>query len=108
MIGICLHKILLPVLRSFVAQKMSTHYLSLKSSKNIDKQVYSARMEKDGSFYFNYGSINNNLNKFRRDFCRYDYKVKTAEDLGKLYLEPKMAKYKGKFKCDRVSSCKSK
>ena len=43
----------------------------------------------------NYGSINNNWGNFKKKVRSYDYKVGTAEDLGKLYLEPHMAKFTG-------------
>ncbi len=91
MIGICLNRLLLPVLRDFTGQKISKHYTSLKSLNAIDTQGPSTYMKKDGSFVLKYGSINNNKGKK----SPYDYKVTTAEDLGKLYLEPHMAKFTG-------------
>lgn len=94
-IGICLNRLLLPVLRDFARREISKHYVSLKRSSNIDSQVYPAYKKKDGSFDFNYGSINNNWRNFKRKERLYDYKVLTAEDLAKLYLEPKMALFTG-------------
>ena len=52
-------------------------------------------MKKDGSFDLNYGTINSNLRRFKRKVHLYDYKVVSAEDLAKLYLEPHMAKFTG-------------
>ena len=50
MIGICLNRLLLPVLRDFVAQEIPKHYTSLKSAHGIDTQVFGHFFEKDGSF----------------------------------------------------------
>ena len=52
-------------------------------------------MTYDGPFQLNYGSINNNWGNFKRKTRSYDYKVGTAIDLAKLYLEPHMAKFTG-------------
>ena len=94
-IGICLYRVLLPVLRDFVAQEIPKHYTPLKSTRGIDTQVYGRHMTHDGASQLNYGSINNNWGNFKRKALSYDYKVGTAEDLAKLYLEPHMAKFTG-------------
>ena len=95
-IGICLNRLLLPVLRDFAGQEISKHYTSLKSSYGIDTQVFGSHLIHDGTFKLNYGSINNNLGRFKRKERSYDYKVTTDVDLAKLYLEPHMAKFTGK------------
>ena len=95
MIGICLNRLLLPVLRTFVAQEIPKHYATLKSAHGIDAQVFGHFFFFFCSFLLNYGSINNNWGKFKRKDRLYDYKVNTAEDLAKLYLEPHMAKFTG-------------
>ena len=74
---------------------MLNHYTSLKSAHGIDTQVYGGHKTHDGASQLNYGSINNNLGNFKKSVHLYDYRVKTAEDLAKLYLEPKMAKFTG-------------
>ena len=94
-IGICLNRLLLPVLRDFTGQEILKHYTSLKSSRKIDAQVVSSHLTHDRSFKLNYSSINNNWVKFRRKELLYDYKVATDVDLAKLYLEPHMAKFTG-------------
>ena len=99
MIGICLNRLLLPVLRDFTGQEITKHYVTLKSTSKIDTQVHPGHMKKDGSFDLNYGSINNNWGRFKRKERLYDYKVTTDVDLAKLYLEPKMAKFTGKKIC---------
>ena len=95
MIGICLNRLLLPVLRDFVGQKIPKHYASLKSVHGIDTQVFGGHLTRDGASQLNYGSINNNWGNFKKKVRSYDYKVGTAEDLAKLYLEPHMAKFTG-------------
>ena len=92
MIGICLNRLLLPVLRDFVGQEIPKHYASLKSAHGIDTQVFGGHLTRDGASQLNYGNINNN---WRKKKSSYDYKVGTAEDLAKLYLEPRMAKFTG-------------
>ena len=94
-IGICLNRVLLPVLRDFAGQEIPKHYAALKSAHGIDTQVFGRHLANDGPFQLNYGSINNNWGMFKRKTRSYDYKVNTAEDLAKLYLEPHMAKFTG-------------
>ena len=100
-IGICLNRLLLPVLRDFTRQEMSKHYTSLKSSNRIDTQVFGAPhlLTYDGPFKLNYSSINNNWGAFKRKERLYDYKVTTDVDLAKLYLEQHMAKFTGETIC---------
>ena len=98
-IGICLNRLLLPVLRDFTGQEISKHYTSLKGSKTIDTQVFGSQLTHDGSFKLNYSSINNNWGRFKRKERSYDYKVTTDVDLAKLYLEPHMAKFTGETIC---------
>ena len=94
-IGICLNRLLLPFLRDFVGKEMHKHYASLKSVHGIDTQVYGGHLTRDGRLQLNYGSINNNWGNFKKNVHFYDYRVGTAEDLAKLYLEPHMAKFTG-------------
>ena len=91
-IGICLNRLLLPVLRDFVSREIPKHYTSLKSKHGIDTQVSGSHLPRDKKMKLNYGNINNN---WRKKKSPYDYKVGTAEDLAKLYLEPRMAKFTG-------------
>ncbi len=88
-----MHTVLLPALLDVVHQEICQFYIWLKSSKAIDTQVFGAHMKNDGSFPFNYASINNNQKG--KTPKMYDYKVTSAEDLGKLYLQPHMAKFTG-------------
>ena len=98
-IGICLNRLLLPVLRDFTGQEISKHYTSLKSSHKIDTQAFRSQLTHDGSFKLNYSSINNNWGRCKRKEGLYDYRVTTDVDLAKLYLEPHMAKFTGETIC---------
>ena len=99
MIGICLNRLLLPVLRDFNGQEILKHYTSLKSSNRIDTQVFGSHLIHDRSFKLNYSSINNNWVTFKRKERSYNYKVTTDVDLAKLYLEPHMAMFTGETIC---------
>ena len=99
MIGICLNRLLLPVLRDFTGQGILKHYTTLNSSNGIDTQVFGSHLIQDASFKLNYSSINNNWVTFKREKRLYDYKVTTDVDLAKLYLEPHMAKFTGETIC---------
>ncbi|XP_068689388.1 uncharacterized protein [Montipora foliosa] len=94
-IGICLNRLLLPVLRDFVAQEIPKHYTALNRSHGLSTQVYGSHLKQDGAFQLNYGSINSNWGRFKKKLAKYDCKVSSAEELGKLYLEPHMAKFTG-------------
>ena len=98
-IGICLNRLLLPVLRDFTGREISKHYTSLKSLNGIDTQVFGSHLTHDCSFKLNYGSINNNWRRFKGKERLYDYKITTDVDLAKLYLEPHMAKFTGETIC---------
>ena len=98
-VGISLNRLLLPVLRDFVGQEIPKHHIALKGAHGIDTQVFPRHLPNGGPFQLNYGSINNNLGMFKRKVRSYDYKVNTAEDLAKLYLEPHMAKFTGWSVC---------
>ena len=95
-IGICLNRILLPPLRDFVAKEMTKHYKALQTAHKIDTQDNNHYLPRDGGFEFNYGSINSNWDLWKRKKVSYNYNVGSADELAKLYLEPKMAKFTGK------------
>ncbi|XP_067018532.1 uncharacterized protein [Acropora muricata] len=94
-IGIGLNKVLLPPLRDVVAKEIPKHYAALQTAHKIDTQVYKNYLPKDGVSEFNYGSINSNWDCWKRKKASYNYNVSSAEELAKLYLEPKMAKFTG-------------
>ncbi|XP_076362998.1 uncharacterized protein LOC143253279 isoform X2 [Tachypleus tridentatus] len=96
-VGICLHSIVSPSLRKYVAPMMKKLYVELKMSKKIHKQSYSNYLKKypvTNSFYLNYETINNNHQQ-GQNYCSYDYQVKNFIDLSKLFLQARMACYTG-------------
>ena len=99
-IGIALNHVLLPALRDFVGTEMSAFYMTQKTNKGIDHQVRGTHWNKDKGFTLNYGSINNNFGSHKKKSHFYDYRVLSAVDLGKLYLEPHMAKFTGEYNRD--------
>ena len=62
-IGICLNRLLLPVLRDFASQEIPKHYTSLKSKHGIDTHVCGSHLPRDKKIKLNYGNINNNWRK---------------------------------------------
>ena len=106
MIGISIHRVLLPVLQDYVGQEMPKHYATLKSTRGIDSQVYGGHLAHDKGSELNYESINNNWGKKKK---LYDFRVGTSEDLAKLYLKPYMAKFTGEIRIKlielRFNSC---
>ena len=95
MIGICLNRLLLPVLRDFVGQEILKHYTFLKTAHGIDAQVFGRHLKNDGPFKLNYGSINKNKDLYGNTVSKYDYNVNTPEDLAKLYVQPHMVGFTG-------------
>lgn len=91
-VGVAIMKVLLPALRSFLLPKITRHYNDLKVNHNIDTQLHGPHLKMDGTYKFNYDSINNNQGKRPPLF---DYEVKSEVDLAKLYLKPLMAKFSG-------------
>ncbi|KXJ23410.1 hypothetical protein AC249_AIPGENE24690 [Exaiptasia diaphana] len=91
-VGIAIMKVLLPALRSFVLPNITKHYNDLKTSHNIHTQVFGTHLKMDGTYKFNYDSINSNQGKKPPLF---DYTVTSKVDLAKLYLKPFMAKFTG-------------
>ncbi|XP_048577088.1 uncharacterized protein LOC116618829, partial [Nematostella vectensis] len=101
-VGFCLHKVLSPALRKYIALKIQDHYALHKTSYNIHSQAHPGFLKKDNNvgFQFNYESVNNNRSK-----KAYDYKVVSAIDFAKLYLRPEMAKFTGfDSTCDASAS----
>ncbi|XP_076087759.1 uncharacterized protein LOC143058181 [Mytilus galloprovincialis] len=105
-VGICLHSIISPLLRSYVDPILSNLYNSLVSRDFIDTQGYHGYLKKypaTNKYFLNYESINNNRsvpkkkinNKWLNDYQNYDYKVHSHVDLSKLFLQPNMAQYSG-------------
>ena len=96
-VGICLQIVISPVLRRYVDPAFTKLYKKLKKSNKLDIQTYPNVLEKypwPNGYALNYESINNNR-RHGRNRNNFDYKVTTAVDLSKLFLQPHMAHYTG-------------
>ncbi|CAC5362364.1 unnamed protein product [Mytilus coruscus] len=97
-VGICLHSIISPALRKCVASTLTKLCYKLTVQHKIDTQTYPTRLQRypqtDG-IYLNYEAVNNNKDKYKYMKQHYDYKIKNAVDLSKLFLNTDMAKYNG-------------
>ena len=95
-IGVCLAKVLTPVLRNVVATKMLTWHQDLCQPPNeINEQVY-GQLEKqlDPSILdLHYENINGNYHI--ESLRSFDYKVRDAVSLSKLFVQPFMCKFTG-------------
>ena len=94
--GICLNKLLTPVLRTVLGQHIPLWYNNLCILPNpINKQTYKKHATKlpHSTVELNYGNINKNHHKSA--YSAYDYDVKDPESLAKLFVLPFMAKFTG-------------
>ncbi|VDI13262.1 Hypothetical predicted protein [Mytilus galloprovincialis] len=94
-VGICLHSVISPTLRTYIAPVLTNLYNALIVSDNIDKQTHNTHLKlyKPTNKGLNYEAINTNYDKFGKSVKQYDYKVYNAVDLSKLFLQTHMAKY---------------
>ena len=98
--GICLHSIISPVLRKFIDPVVQSLYKNLRKSHRIDSQTHPnvllryPQQAQQKRFKLNYESINKNRQHGKRTTL-FDYKVKDAVDLSKLFVLPNMAHYSG-------------
>ncbi|CAG2241208.1 unnamed protein product [Mytilus edulis] len=94
-VGICLHTIISPVLRTYVVPVVTKLCYSLTSRNKIHKQTYGSHLERYAptNTQLNYEAINNNKTLYGRNRARYDYRVKSAVDLSRLFLQTHMAHF---------------
>ncbi|XP_071138271.1 uncharacterized protein [Mytilus edulis] len=103
-VGICLHSIISPLLRTFIDPIVENLYKTLVTNDTIDTQTYHGYLKKypsNNQFFLNYESINNNRNlpkkkinsEWKKDYQNYDYNIMSHVDLSKLFLQPTMAHY---------------
>ena len=96
--GICLNKLLTPVLRTVLGQQIPLWYKNLCILPNpINKQTYKKHATKlpPSTVKLNYGNINKNHDNHKSVCSAYDYDVKDPESLAKLFVKPFMAKFTG-------------
>ena len=98
-VGICLTKVLTPALRDVLAKEMPKWYQSLLfPPSEVDKQTFKKHMKNfspHSKFSLNYDSINNNFALHKSSHSKYDYAVKDALSLAKLFMKPFMASFTG-------------
>ena len=95
-IGLCLTKVLTPALRNVLATEMPKwHQVLCQPPTEIDKQVFGGHQKKlhPSMLNLNYKSINNN--DALRSPRAFDYQVKDALSLAKLFVKPFMSKFTG-------------
>lgn len=97
--GICIHTVISPALRQYVAPVIKGLYSSMQ--KSLHNQVFSNYVEKyiPTNKSLNYEAVNNNKSipflKGRRDFASYNYNIQNEVDFSKLFLVTHMANYTG-------------
>jgi hypothetical protein len=97
-IGICLNKLLTPILRNVLGKEIPVWYNSLCLSPNqINKQTYKKHAAKlpPSKQTLNYHNINKNYDNHKLIHNAYDYNIKDPESLAKLFVQPFMAKFSG-------------
>ena len=97
-VGVCLTKVLTPLLRKVLASELQKWYNVLcQPPDDIDKQVFSKHKKKlaPSKVPLNYENINNNNKIHKSSRSAYDYVVKDHLSLGKLFVKPFMSMFTG-------------
>ena len=95
-IGICLNKVLTPVLRKVIGFEIHEWYKTLlKPPVKIDQQTVGKFVKNlpPSTIKLNYDSVNNN--SVHKSPKLYDYTVKDSVSLAKLFMKPSMASFTG-------------
>ncbi|XP_070541956.1 uncharacterized protein [Ptychodera flava] len=94
-VGICVNKIINPLLRKHVDSRLMTLYSTLKSVHQIDNQGYPRHQKKfppKSRSTLNYENINSNV-ALKKNHAAFNYNVTSHVDFAKLFLLPHMAKF---------------
>ncbi|CAG2253724.1 unnamed protein product [Mytilus edulis] len=96
-VGICLHSVLSPALRTYVGPIITALHNELIRFHKIDAQIYPNHLRNypPTNVYLNYEAANNNKKKHGNQKAKYDYTITTAVDLSKLFMQTHMALYSG-------------
>ena len=97
-VGICLNKLLTPVLRDTLRKEIPAWYSNLcLPPKQINKQTFRKHAAKlpPSKMGLKYGNINKNYDKHKKLYYAYDYNVSDPESLAKLFVQPFMAMFTG-------------
>ncbi|XP_071142658.1 uncharacterized protein [Mytilus edulis] len=94
-VGICLHSVISPALRKYVDSILTICYNELIHNYKIDTQIYPGHLQRDPQtgIFLNYEAVNNNKASYCKNVAKYDYTIKNAVDLSKLFLQTHMAHY---------------
>ena len=93
-VGICLSKVLTPVLRKVIEQEIKQLYKKLiLPPTNIHLQTFASHLKclPPSTLRLNYININNNATQASHN--SYDYSVKDEVSLAKLFVKPFMASF---------------
>ena len=93
-VGICLNKVLTPVLRKLIEEEIPQLYdMLIQPPTNIHSQTFASHQERlsPSTLRLNYININNN--KTQTSPKHYDYSVKDDISLAKLFVKPPMASF---------------
>ncbi|XP_071177425.1 uncharacterized protein [Mytilus edulis] len=93
-VGVCLQSVISPALRKYVVPILTSLYEELTLREKIDTQTFSTQYQPTYTF-LNYENINNNKAMHGYQKTTYDYTIKSAVDLSKLFLQTHMAHYTG-------------
>ena len=98
-IGICLNKLLTPVLRTVLKNEISAWYHKILCNPpyEINKQTHKKHVKKlpSSKVKLNYGNVNKNYDNHKSNTSAYNYDIKSPECLAKLFVQPFMAKFTG-------------
>ena len=93
-VGICLNKVLTPVLRKVIKEEIPQLYDSLSQPPtNIRSQTFASHQKCLPPSTLNLNYININNNKTQASHKHYDYSVKDDVSLAKLFVQPPMANF---------------
>ncbi|CAG2215385.1 unnamed protein product [Mytilus edulis] len=97
-VGICLHSVISPALRSYVVPILTKLCYKLSVNHRLETQTFPTHLQKHpitNKASLNYEGVNNNKVKHGNNKQRYDYTIKSVVDLSKLFLQTHMVHYTG-------------
>ena len=86
-----LNEVVIPPVREIMSKEMPKHYKQMADRYKLHRQTFAKHVKELRGVKLNYKSINNN--QYIKNPDHYDYNVKDAISLAKIFLEPHMAKF---------------
>ena len=86
-----LNEVVIPPVREIMSKEMPKHYNQMAARYKLHRQTFAEHEKELGGVKLNYKSINNN--QYIENPEHYNYNVKDAISLAKIFLEPHMAKF---------------